>query len=121
MVSLPKFVDLASTYVPSQGPEQYKTGCELTTYLFSQAARLLPSNLYKMASQYTIPESLLPYLTGSKTDFGSVQDSIIKINSIFLPLVVLSTGSRFYVRFRMLRAAGFDDSQSLKSNRQTLL
>jgi hypothetical protein len=73
-----------------------------------------------MSSEYTIPEALLPYLTGSKTDYSSVQESIIKINAIFIPLIVLSTGSRFYVRFRMLRAAGLDDSQSLTLNRQTL-
>lgn len=58
-----------------------------------------------------MPPSLLPYLTGSKKDYSTVQDSIIKVNAIFLPLVILSTGSRFFVRFRMLRAAGVDDGQ----------
>lgn len=62
-----------------------------------------------MASEYTIPPSLLPYLTGSKKDYSTVQDSIIKVNSIFLSLIILSTGSRFFVRFRMLRAGGVDD------------
>lgn len=64
-----------------------------------------------MSSGYTIPPSLLPYLTGAKKDYSNVQDSIIKVNSIFLPLIILSTGSRFFVRFRMLGAAGFDDGQ----------
>lgn len=62
-----------------------------------------------MASQYTIPDSLLPYIVGTKTDFSSLQDSVIKINIIVIALVILSTGARVFVRFIMLRAAGLDD------------
>ncbi|KAG0647995.1 hypothetical protein D0Z07_5782 [Hyphodiscus hymeniophilus] len=57
----------------------------------------------------SVPPSLVPYFTGEKKDDGSMQDSIIKINAIFLPLILLSTGLRFFVRFRMLRAGGLDD------------
>ena len=64
-----------------------------------------------MSSGYSIPPSLLPYLTGSKKDYSAVQGSIINVNAIFLPLVILGTGSRLFVRFRMLRAAGLDDGQ----------
>jgi hypothetical protein len=64
-----------------------------------------------MVSGYSIPTSLLPYLTGSLKDNGSNQASIVKVNYIFLPLITLSVGSRLYVRFRMLGAAGLDDSE----------
>jgi hypothetical protein len=67
-----------------------------------------------MSSEYSIPPSLLPYLTGSKKDYSTVQGSIIKVNAIFLLLVILSTGSRLFVRFRMLRAAGLDDGQYVR-------
>ena len=63
---------------------------------------------------YSIPPSLLPYLTGSKKDYSTVQGSIIKVNAVFLPLVILSTGSRLFVRFRMLRAAGLDDGRYVR-------
>ena len=63
-----------------------------------------------MSPQRQVSPALVPYLTGAKKDFGSLQDSIVKVNSIFLPLVILATGTRLYVRFCMLRAVGPDDS-----------
>ncbi|KAK0121627.1 hypothetical protein ONS95_009915 [Cadophora gregata] len=60
-------------------------------------------------SSFGIPPALLPYLIGSKTDFSTLQPSILKINVIFVAAIVLTTGLRFVVRFRMLRSAGLDD------------
>ncbi|PVH86549.1 hypothetical protein DL98DRAFT_449675 [Cadophora sp. DSE1049] len=60
-------------------------------------------------SSFEIPPDLLPYLVGSKTDFSTLQPSILKINVTFVAAIVLTTGLRFVVRFRMLRSAGLDD------------
>lgn len=60
-----------------------------------------------MGSQ--IPQELLPYLLGEKTDYSSLQDSIIRVNVVCIALIVVTTSLRFYVRFRMLRSAGLDD------------
>jgi hypothetical protein len=59
-----------------------------------------------------VPPELLPYLLGEKEDFSSLQHSIIKVNIIFITLIVITTALRFWVRFRMLRAVGLDDGKS---------
>ncbi|KAG4429405.1 hypothetical protein IFR05_015112 [Cadophora sp. M221] len=57
----------------------------------------------------SIPAELMPYFTGEKTDYSSLQSTIIKLNSVFIALVVCTTGLRFWVRFHMLRSGGLDD------------
>ncbi|KAH8600186.1 hypothetical protein B0O99DRAFT_682631 [Bisporella sp. PMI_857] len=56
-----------------------------------------------------IPPSLLPYLLGEKTDYSSLQQSLVKVNIVFMVTIILTTGLRFIVRCHMLRAAGLDD------------
>jgi hypothetical protein len=58
-----------------------------------------------------IPAELLPYLTGQLHDYSSLQDSIYKINITFAILVIITLGMRIYVRYFMIRAAGFDDGK----------
>ncbi|KAE8451132.1 hypothetical protein EG329_004804 [Mollisiaceae sp. DMI_Dod_QoI] len=60
-------------------------------------------------SEYNVPPELLPYLLHEKEDNSAVQQSIININAVFLALIWVTTGLRFWVRFRMLRSAGLDD------------
>ncbi|KAG4443927.1 hypothetical protein IFR05_000567 [Cadophora sp. M221] len=60
-------------------------------------------------SSFEIPPALIPYLMGSKTDFSTLQPSILKVNVIFISTIAITTGLRFVVRFRMLRSAGLDD------------
>ncbi|KAH9223244.1 hypothetical protein DL95DRAFT_380206 [Leptodontidium sp. 2 PMI_412] len=60
-------------------------------------------------SSFEIPPALIPYLIGSKTDFSTLQPSILKVNVIFISTIAVTTGLRFIVRFRMLRSAGLDD------------
>jgi hypothetical protein len=67
-------------------------------------------------SASSVPPELLPYLLGQKTDYSSYQDSIIKVNVVFISLMILTTGLRFWVRFRMVRAAGLDDSKSYSTS-----
>lgn len=55
------------------------------------------------------PPELVPYLLDEKVDNNSVQNSVTTINSVFLTLILATTGLRFWVRFRMLRSAGLDD------------
>jgi len=63
-----------------------------------------------MASQgYTIPPSLIPYLTGIEHDYGSSGSSVLAVNCIFIPLVVITVALRLWVRMHMLRAVGLDD------------
>ncbi|PVH77395.1 hypothetical protein DL98DRAFT_573800 [Cadophora sp. DSE1049] len=57
----------------------------------------------------SIPVEFIPYFTGEKVDDSSLQSTIIKLNSIFIGLVVCTTALRFWVRFHMLRSAGLDD------------
>ena len=71
-------------------------------------------------SEPSIPPQLIPYLSGEKKDFGSVQGSIITVNVVFLTLICVTTTLRFWVRFSMLRAAGPDDSRSIPANRRSL-
>ena len=59
-----------------------------------------------------IPPALLPYLSGEKEDYSSLQGSILTISVIFTVLVVVTAGLRFWVRFQMLRAVGIDDGAS---------
>lgn len=63
----------------------------------------------------SIPPDLIPYLLGQKKDYSSVQSSIITVNVIFVTLICLTTGLRFWVRFGMLRAAGLDDSMLMRN------
>ena len=58
----------------------------------------------------SVPSDLIPYLLGEKKDYSSAQGSILTVNVIFVTLVCLITGLRFWVRFGMLHAAGLDDS-----------
>ncbi|KAL2076005.1 hypothetical protein VTL71DRAFT_948 [Oculimacula yallundae] len=60
-------------------------------------------------SSFVIPPGLIPYLTGDKSDFSTLQPSILRVNVIFIAAIILTTGLRFLVRFRMLRSAGLDD------------
>jgi hypothetical protein len=64
-------------------------------------------------SDYDIPPSLLPYLTGEKADYSSLQRSMVDINIVFIVTTTLTAGLRFFVRFHMLRAAGLDDCMRL--------
>lgn len=62
-------------------------------------------------SKLTIPPELLPYLLHEKVDNSTQSKSIITVNAVFLALIWVTTGLRFWVRFRMLRSAGLDDSK----------
>ncbi len=63
-----------------------------------------------MASNgYSIPASLLPYLTGAKKDFSSLSSSVLAVNCIFIPLVIITAALRLWVRVHMIRAVGLDD------------
>jgi len=64
-------------------------------------------------SSLVIPESLIPYLTGELKDYSSLQSKVVKCNIIFMTVVVLSSGMRMFVRFRLLGAAGLDDGESI--------
>jgi len=59
----------------------------------------------------SIPAEFVPYFTGEKVDESSLQPTIIKLNSIFIGLVVSTTALRFWVRFHMLQSGGLDDSE----------
>jgi hypothetical protein len=59
----------------------------------------------------TIPPSLIPYLTGVKKDYSTLQPQIVIVNGVFLALVLITAGARFWVRFRLLSSAGLDDSK----------
>ncbi len=59
---------------------------------------------------YTIPTSLLPYLTGAQKDYSSLSSSILAVNCIFIPLVIITAALRLWVRVHMIRALGLDDS-----------
>jgi hypothetical protein len=63
-----------------------------------------------------VPPSLLPYLFGEKKDYSSLQDVLIRVNVVFIVLVVSAAGLRFFVRFRMLRSAGLDDGKHTKQS-----
>ena len=58
-----------------------------------------------------MPESLVPYLTGQLKDYSSIQGTVIRCNVVFIAVVVLSSGLRMFVRFRLLYAAGIDDGK----------
>jgi len=58
-----------------------------------------------------IPPSLLPYLLHEKIDNSTMQPVILKVNIIFIIVIIVATSLRFVVRFRMLRTAGLDDSK----------
>ena len=64
-----------------------------------------------------IPKELLPYLLGQKKDDSSLQDSLFRISITFAVLVLVSTALRLWVRVRMLRAVGLDDSMSFDAFR----
>ncbi|KAH9207394.1 hypothetical protein DL95DRAFT_313834, partial [Leptodontidium sp. 2 PMI_412] len=51
----------------------------------------------------------MSYFTGEKTDDSSLQSTIVRLNSVFIALVVCTTGLRFWVRFHLLRSGGLDD------------
>ncbi|KAH7389136.1 hypothetical protein BKA64DRAFT_679886 [Cadophora sp. MPI-SDFR-AT-0126] len=57
----------------------------------------------------SIPAEFIPYFTGEKVDNSSLQSTIIKLNSVFIALVISTTALRFWVRFHMLRSGGLDD------------
>ena len=49
---------------------------------------------------------------GQRSDFlhpGGLSASLITINAVFLPLMLLFVGIRFYVRGRILHAVWWDD------------
>lgn len=64
-------------------------------------------------SGLTIPDNLVPYLTGELKDDSSVQDAVFKVNIAFAVLVAIAIGLRMVVRFGIIRAAGLDDGMSL--------
>src|SRR5271168_3681366 len=53
-------------------------------------------------SSIVIPESLIPYLDGQLTDYSSIQGTVIRCNIVFITIVVISSGLRIFVRFRLL-------------------
>jgi hypothetical protein len=57
-----------------------------------------------------IPKELLPYLLGQKKDDSSLQESLFRISITFAVLVTVSTTLRLWVRVRMIRNVGSDDS-----------
>lgn len=57
-----------------------------------------------------IPKELLPYLLGQKKDYSSLQESLFRISITFAVLVTVSTALRLWVRLRMIRNVGSDDS-----------
>ena len=66
-------------------------------------------------SSLVIPESLLPYLTGQLKDYSSLQGVVVRCNIVFMTLVIISSGLRMFVRFRLLGAAGLDDGKSIST------
>lgn len=64
------------------------------------------------ASSYEIPPNLIPYLLHEKIDLSTQQLLILKVNIIFMVVIIVACSLRFTVRFRMLRSAGLDDSKS---------
>ncbi len=64
------------------------------------------------ASSYEIPPNLVPYLLHEKIDLSTQQPLILKVNVIFMVVIIVACSLRFTVRFRMLRSAGLDDSKS---------
>jgi hypothetical protein len=70
-------------------------------------------------SDFQIPSSLLPYLLGEKTDYSTLQPSLLKINIIFLIVTIFVAGLRFIVRMYILRATGLDDCKSLAEKAST--
>jgi hypothetical protein len=69
------------------------------------------------AANYKIPPDLLPYLLHEKIDLSTQQPLILKVNIIFMVVIIVACSLRFTVRFRMLRSAGLDDSKSFVSPR----
>ena len=57
-----------------------------------------------------IPPSLLPYLLGEKTDYSSLQQSLLIVNIVFIVTIVVTTGLRVIVRYQ-IRAGGLDDGK----------
>jgi len=66
-----------------------------------------------ISSSFEIPPDLLPYLLHEKTDDSTLQPSVLKVNIVFIVVIIVATSLRFTVRFRMLRSAGLDDSKDL--------
>jgi hypothetical protein len=62
---------------------------------------------------FEIPPSLLPYLLHEKVDDSTQQPLILKVNIIFIVVIIVATSLRFTVRFRMIRSAGLDDGKSI--------
>jgi hypothetical protein len=60
---------------------------------------------------FEIPPSLIPYLLHEKIDNSTLQPLILKVNIVFIVVIIVATSLRFTVRFRMLRSAGLDDSK----------
>lgn len=60
---------------------------------------------------FEIPPSLLPYLLHEKIDDSTLQPLFLKVNIIFVIVIIFAASLRFAVRFRMLRSAGLDDSK----------
>ena len=70
--------------------------------------------MFKMStSSLVIPESLIPYLTGQLKDYSSLQGVVVRYNIVFIILVVICSGMRMFVRFKLLTVAGLDDGKSI--------
>jgi hypothetical protein len=65
------------------------------------------------SSSLVIPDSLVPYLTGQLKDYNSLQGVVVRCNIVFIALVIISSGMRLFVRFRLLGAAGLDDGKHI--------
>jgi hypothetical protein len=60
---------------------------------------------------FEIPPSLIPYLLHEKIDDSTLQPLILKVNIVYIVVIIIATSLRFTVRFRMLRSAGLDDRE----------
>jgi len=91
----------------------------LIVFVVRSSASMFESKYWRppkmSTSSLVIPESLVPYLTGQLTDYSSLQGVVFRCNIVFITIVVISSGLRMFVRFRLLGAAGLDDGKSISS------
>jgi hypothetical protein len=108
MIGLPKLGLLHPYTDDCVGSFRYVNCTSLSTHSFSSSVFL--GTMTSTPGGFEIPPSLLPYLLHEKTDDSTLQPLLLKVNIVFVIVVIFATSLRFTVRFRMLRSAGLDDS-----------
>jgi hypothetical protein len=86
--------------------------CSCILTVLKNCSRFFEIEFGKM-SNVTMASAYLPYISGEIVDNSSAQAAIVKVNIAFIALILITAGMRFWVRLRMLRSSGLDDSEAL--------